>query len=333
MESLVSLPTFTHSFQGNPLITVTWQGRPAWIARHIGARLGYHDEGKRFPNTILGEWKDEFIEGKDYVVLAGEDLAAFKELPGAEGVSPHAHNSLLLLFESGLHLALIKTRKKLGQDLRRFLAEEVMPQLVRTGAYQPEGTRSPTLVLVTLAPPPPRPTVAERREVRLGQQATTRERWVDFCDRRLQVQTLHRTIDRLEEARLLTPEEVASLQVTAAEIALDADLAVLKPESERWVTPGQIARRWGVTKEKVERISSVLGLRGHRSYSRRVLRRYGRTESGEPRRVLSWAYNGAAEALIEEVLDAMGCEPVHSEPVEAPVETPDAAAAAPKDAA
>ena len=160
MESLVSLPTFTHSFQGNPLITVTWQGRPAWIARHIGARLGYHDEGKRFPNTILGEWKDEFIEGKDYVVLAGEDLAAFKELPGAEGVSPHAHNSLLLLFESGLHLALIKTRKKLGQDLRRFLAEEVMPQLVRTGAYQPEGTRSPTLVLVTLAPPPPRPTGA-----------------------------------------------------------------------------------------------------------------------------------------------------------------------------
>lgn len=324
----MSLQTFTHTFQGNPFVTVTWQGRPAWIARHIGARLGYHDEGKRFPNMILGEWKNEFIDGKDYVVLSGEDLAAFKELPGADGVSPHAHNSLLLLFESGLHLALIKTRKRIGQDLRRFLAEEVMPQLARTGAYQPAASPGVALVLLHLPTAPPQ-TLAERRELRLAQQATTRERWVDFCDRRLQVQTLHRTIDRLEEARLLSPEEVASLQVTAAEIALDTNLGVLKSEAARWVTPGQIARRWGVTKEKVDRVITVLGLRGHTAFSRRVMRRYGLTETGEVRRLLTWAYNGAAEALIEEVLDAMGCAPVPREAAG----TPEADSLGPKNAA
>ena len=331
MESSVSIQTFTHTFEGKPLVTITWQGRPAWIARHIGARLGYHADGKRFPNSILGEWKDEFIEGKDYTVLTGDDLAAFKELPGAEGIAANTNNSLLVLFESGVHLALIKTRKKLGKDLRQFLAREVMPQLVRTGAYQPEGGVS-ALVLVPL-PAESRPPLAQRREDRLAQQADTRERWVDFCDRRLQVQTLHRTIDRLEDSGVLSPEEVASLQVTAAEIALDADFAVLKPEAERWVSPGQIARRWGVSKDKVGRIVTLLGLRGHPAFSRRVMRRYRATASGEPRLVFSWAYNGAAEALIEEVLDAMGCEP--DRPM-APSAEPSAEAgtnAGPKDAA
>lgn len=327
----MTVQTFTHTFEGEPLVTVHYQGRPAWIARHIGARLGYAHDGKRLPNSILGEWKDEFIEGRDYAVLSGDELAAFKELPGAEGVAATANNTLLVLFETGLHLALIKTRKPVGKRLRRFLAEEVMPQLVRTGAYQPGMAVGAALVLVSV-PSEPAPTLAERREARLAQQADTRERWVEFCDRRLQVQTLHRTIDRLEGARLLSPEEVASLQVTAAEIALDADLTVLRPERERWVSPGQIARRWGVSKDKVGRIVTLLGLRGHPAFSKRVVRRYGTTETGEPRRVFSWAYNGAAEALIEEVLDAMGCEPDPPAGAEAVSEAP-AAADEPKDAA
>ena len=301
------LETFTHTFEGAPLVTLTYQGRPAWIARHIGTRLGYAHDGKRFVNLILGEWKDEFIEGRDYVVLSGDELAAFKELPGAESLAARTNNSLLVLFETGLHLALIKTRKKAGRDLRQFLATEVMPQLVRTGAYLPQSPAVP-LVVVTL-PNPPAPSVAERREARLGQQADTRARWVDLCDRRLKVQTLHRTIDRLDGTGVLTPEEVTSLQVTAAEIALDADLAVLKPEQERWVSLGQIARRWGASRDKVGRIVTLLGLRGHPAFSQRVMRKVGSALDGSPKRVFSWSYNGAAEALIEEVLDAMGCEP------------------------
>ncbi len=303
------LTTFTHTFEGKPLVTVTWQGRPAWIARHIGERLGYSHGGKRLPNKILGEWADEFIAERDYTILSGDDLAAFKELPGAEGVAASTHARLLLLFESGLHLALIKTRKKLGRDLRQFLAREVMPQIVRTGAYQPTGGLDAALVLVSL-PAPVGPSLAERREARLAQQADTRARWVDFCDRRLQVQALHRTIDRLEGTRLLSAADAATLELTAAEIALDADLEVLKPERERWVSAGQIARRWGASKERVARVIRLLGLQGDEVFSRRVVRRYGTTDSGEARRVFSWVYNGAAEALIEEMLDAMGFEPV-----------------------
>lgn len=307
------IQTFTHTFHGAPLMTVTWQGRPAWIARHIGARLGYAQDGKRFPNTILGEWKDEFIEGKDYALLSGPDLAAFKALPGAEELSPHTHSRLLLLFESGLHLALIKTRKKLGKDLRQFLARQVLPQLVRTGAYRsdrkPAATPSPgALVLLSVASRPA-PSLAERRETRLEHQADVRDRWVDLCDRRLQVHTLHRTIDRLEGSSGVSADEAATLQITAAEIALGADLSVLKPEQERWVSPGQIARRWGVHPDKVRRIITLVALRGDPLFSRRVARRVRRGPNNTERLVFSWAYNAAAEAVIEEMLDAQGFEP------------------------
>jgi hypothetical protein len=74
----MSIQTFTHTFEGAPLVTLTWRGRPAWIARHIGERLGYAHGGKRLPNTILGEWSDEFIQGVDYAVLSGDDLAELK---------------------------------------------------------------------------------------------------------------------------------------------------------------------------------------------------------------------------------------------------------------
>jgi prophage antirepressor-like protein len=338
------IATFTHTFHGAPLMTVTWQGRPAWIARHIGARLGYAQDGKRFPNTILGEWKDEFIEGKDYALLSGADLAAFKALPGAEDLSPHTHSRLLLLFESGLHLALIKTRKTLGRDLRRFLAREVLPQLVRTGAYRPD--RQPdgepahahppgALVLLSVARRPA-PSLAERRESRLEHQADVRDRWVDLCDRRLQVQTLHRTIDRLEGTPGVSADEAATLQITAAEIALDADLSALKPAQERWVSPGQIARRWGVHPDKVRRIITLVALRGDPLFSRRVARRVRRGPNGVERLVFSWAYNAAAEAVIEEMLDAQGFEP-KGRPVTQPMNgAPDAEAMdarGPKDAA
>lgn len=307
---MLPLTTFTHEFEGEPLVTLTYDGRPAWVARHIGARLGYSHGGKRLPNKILGEWADEFIEGQDYAFLTGEELEAFKGLAaGGPGEVPaNTRRGLLILFETGLHLALVKTQRPIGKRLRRFLVDQVLPQLVRTGAYQPTPSVPETaIVLVTL--PPPRPTLSERRELRLARQADTRERWVDLLDRRLKVQTLHRTVDRLQGTPLLPNDVAATLEVTAAEIALDADLAVLMPETRRWVSPGQIARRWAVSKERVGRVITMLGLRGNEAFSRRVMRRYGKTESGEPRRVFSWVYNAAAEALIEETLDSLGYAP------------------------
>src|SRR5262249_35164831 len=108
-------------------------------ARHIGALLGYAGHGKRLVNKILGEWNAEFEEGHDYLFLQGEALAAFRatasETPTP--VSSHARSSLLLLLEPGLHLVLTKTHRPVGVKLRRFLADEVLPQLARTGRYTP----------------------------------------------------------------------------------------------------------------------------------------------------------------------------------------------------
>ena len=39
----------------------------------------------------------------------------------------------------GLHLVLAKTNLPIGKRLRRFLVDEVLPQLVRTGRYAPEA--------------------------------------------------------------------------------------------------------------------------------------------------------------------------------------------------
>ena len=44
-----------------------------------------------------------------------------------------------MLFESGLHLVLAKTDQPIGRRLRRFLVDEVLPQIARTGAFQPDA--------------------------------------------------------------------------------------------------------------------------------------------------------------------------------------------------
>lgn len=301
------LATFTHDFEGEPLVTLTTQGRPAWSARHIGARLGYSHAGKRLPNKILGEWADEFIEGRDYAFLTGDELEAFKGLAagGPAEIPANTRRGLLVLFESGLHLVLVKTQRPVGKRLRRFLVDEVLPQLVRTGAYQPTPPDAEAAVLVITVSVPERPTLPQRREARLALQAETRERWVDLCDRRLKVQALHRTLDRLQGTALLPSDVAATLEVTAAEIALDADLSALKPEVERWVSPSEIAMRQGVSAQRVGRVITMLGLRGNPAFSKRVMNK----ARGHDRMVFTWVYNAAGEALIDEALAALGFPP------------------------
>lgn len=231
---MLPLSTHLHEFEGQPLVTLTWEGRPCWVARHIGARLGYSHEGKRLPNKVLGEWADEFIPGHDYALLQGEDLATFHAAVAAAGM-PSAglgRGSLLVLFESGLHLVLAKTNLPIGKRLRRFLADEVLPQLARTGRYAPEeAPRQPTpeaalRVLLVLPDLKPRtPSLSARREARLALQARTRARWVDVCDRRLQVNTLHRLVDQLGEQ--LDDATRAALEIIAAEVATGLDLVAL----------------------------------------------------------------------------------------------------------
>lgn len=231
---MLPLSTHLHEFEGQPLVTLTWDGRPCWVARHIGARLGYSHDGKRLPNKILGEWSDEFVAGHDYALLQGEDLAAFRTAVSASGLGSAqvGRGSLLVLFESGLHLVLAKTNLPLGKRLRRFLVDEVLPQIARTGRYTPEPDLDDGPVpqdevdrILLLFPEfkPRTPTLSQRREGRLGLQARTRARWVDVCDRRLKVAALHRVVDTLGD--LLDEGTRAALEIVAAEIATGLDLA------------------------------------------------------------------------------------------------------------
>ena len=291
----------TLPFEGEPLTTLTWKDRPVWVGREIGRRLGYARSGKRLVTRIRREWADEFIEGTDYVLLTGAELAALKATlpPGTQEV-PGRTSALLLLLEPGLHLVLTKTDKPIGRRLRRFLVDEVLPQIVRTGSY---SGRPPVVdggLVVVSVHTPALPSLAERRETRLALQADVRDRWVDLCDRKLKVATLHRAIDRFQTDVELPRDVVSALEVTAAEIALGADLSSIKPEAERWVSPTEIGKRWGVSAQKVGRVISSIGIRGDERYSKRIVNK----ARGHDRIVFTFVYNAEGEALIDEALGA-----------------------------
>ena len=232
-----------HEFEGRALATYVWNGRPCWIARHIGARVGYAQEGKRLPSLILKNWSEEFIPGHDYALLQGEDLAAFQTAAAALGAAPSrvGQGSLLVLFESGLHLVLAKTEQPVGRRLRRFLVDEVLPQIARTGAYAADddgddvdldedpadAPEAPTQLLLFLVPPRTGPSLAWRREGRMARQVEVRDRWIDLCDRRLKVATLHRAIDVLRGDGLISIADVGALEMEAVRIATGLDLTAL----------------------------------------------------------------------------------------------------------
>lgn len=123
-------------FEGRPITTIQYRGRPCWIAREVGQALGYDHGGHRFVNQVLGRWADELVEESDYMIVRGNELAALKDFVGTDLVPSKSNRELLLLFESGLHLACLRTTKPMGKKLRRFLAVEVLPQLIRTGEYR-----------------------------------------------------------------------------------------------------------------------------------------------------------------------------------------------------
>lgn len=144
-------------FDGHPLTLLIIDGRPAMLARQLGAALGYQDEGKRFATQITGEWADEFVEGQDHQHATQPTLkAAFsragnypareesaENAKGTDSVPLGSPRGALVLFESGIYLACLLSKKDAGRRLRRKLADEVFPQLARDGRYDPERRVSP----------------------------------------------------------------------------------------------------------------------------------------------------------------------------------------------
>lgn len=286
-----------HRFDDHRVTTLSYRGRPAWLAREVGAALGYAYDGKRFASQISREWSDEFIDGTDFAVLTGNDAAVLvgAVTEGTETV-PLGTGRVLVLFESGMYLALAKTEKEAGIRFRRFMIDEVMPQIARTGAYQPkEAPPAPerqtefTFVAVAVPVPVSVPTLAVERERRLCAQHNLRAR-------KFQVDTLQGTVRSLAAMQQIDPTTRAAYEVAAAEIALGQELPELRPVAfERWYSPTQIAKMAGVTSHAVGLAITRLELRGVAGMSRSVV---AKALHVPDKLVYSWVYTDVAVRRI-----------------------------------
>jgi len=279
MTDLIKL---NQEFEGKPLTTIFYRNRPCWIAREVGQAVGYARGGERLVTKITNEWNEEFIDGHDYIVIAGEELADFKALLQlhTDSVGSRAKH-LLLLFEPGLHLTLAKTNKPVGRRLRRFIADEVLPQIARDGAYLPERTVEEAEI-----------SGAELRKLEVEEAREAR------LDRELQSSALSKLVDWLKISGMYSKETIATYEIAAAEAATGKSYPLLKPTvQENWYSPTEIAERYGVTSQKVGRIITKLGYRGLPGKSRAILNK----AVGCDRTVTSYLYN-------REVLDQIGAE-------------------------
>jgi prophage antirepressor-like protein len=302
-----------HRFEERRVTTLTYKGRPAWVAREVGSALGYANGGKRFTSSITGEWGKEFVDGKDFAVLLGSEAALLQQAMGAEGPDPgplRSNRGIVILFESGLYLALARTEKEAGIRFRRFLADEVMPQLARTGRYapkseappepRPEPTSTPTpraqgqvalpfaLVVAVPVRAANRPFVDADRERRLAAQHGLRLRKFESASLRETVRVLH-DLEQIDQTTRVAYE------VAATEIALGRELPELRPVvPERWYSPTQIAARVGATPHAVGLALTRLGLRGAAGLSRQVMTK----ARGHDKTVFAWVYNDEALSRI-----------------------------------
>jgi prophage antirepressor-like protein len=135
------------TFGGRGLTFYRFEERPVVLASSFGQVLGYANDGKKLADRIRDDWREDFIAGRDFYVLTGEKLRAFKRLLGdtpEPGVSATAR--LMVLYVPGIDLVCLRTEKPEGRALRRFLVDEVLPQL-RSGelAALPSRRKRPRL--------------------------------------------------------------------------------------------------------------------------------------------------------------------------------------------
>jgi prophage antirepressor-like protein len=110
------------------------KGEFAFLAKEICKIL----ELKNISQSIINA---ELVEGKDYKVIKKKDYRDFFEtLYHLKVVTPNTP-SAVLIFESGLWLLCQNSRKVIGQKLRRWLADEVLPSIRKNGKY--EAKRNP----------------------------------------------------------------------------------------------------------------------------------------------------------------------------------------------
>lgn len=124
-----NLAKLAFEFEGTRAHVYVFRGRACMIGPDLGAGLRYTREG--FTKTV-DRWQkaEELIEGVDYDVLRGKDLAEFRELVGVDVISTSTPQ-LMIFYERGLWQVCQNTKKPLGKALRRMLSTDVLPKLAR----------------------------------------------------------------------------------------------------------------------------------------------------------------------------------------------------------
>ena len=88
---------------------------------------------------IQSNWSSFFTDGKHYAVVTGKDLYDLKQIVKMSSKSEAILKgpAIMLLFEVGLNMIAIKSGKPEAIRLQEYVAEKVMPQLVRGGKFDP----------------------------------------------------------------------------------------------------------------------------------------------------------------------------------------------------
>ncbi len=131
----------------------------------LGAALEY--SANTFTRST-GRWQaeGELVDGEDFEVLRGQDLADFKALLEANGLAPFGPrvSNLTIFYESGIWQVCQLSEKPAGKALRRTLSTEVLPKLARGESIAP--TPKPPAVA-----DPDKPRVLSDHEVKAGMAA------------------------------------------------------------------------------------------------------------------------------------------------------------------
>lgn len=145
-------PFKSFEFEGHGLAFITFKGRGCVLAAQLGEAAGYK-EGRILVKQISGAWAGEFKDGYHYEILKGEELQQLREclfsaagspdpstfkVPGSlDAKATHA----MVLYEPGVYLATLLTKKPAGKRLRAKLAQDILPEIARTGSYSGLGSQ------------------------------------------------------------------------------------------------------------------------------------------------------------------------------------------------